>query len=93
MCLDRIMHPSGAHSRRTRCSVGGSETLLGDQKRLGTAKEHTRNDYTTPSHHAATDVVHPLMPWGGAGCGTENPRTPGAWGFLYSIAAPPAAIC
>ena len=77
-CLDRIMHPSGAPLRRTRCSLGSTRPRASRRNAFGgseTARNgseiHEKRLYRplTP----ATDVGQPLMPWGGVGGGLQWP--------------------
>jgi hypothetical protein len=77
-CLDRIMHPSGAHSRRTRDSLGSTQAKASRRNAFGRSetarngsKTHEKRLYSplTP----ATDVGQPLMPWDGVGGGLRWP--------------------
>ena len=79
-CLDPItcMHPSGAHSRRTRCSLGSTRARASRRNAFG-GSETARNGSETHEKRLyspltpATDVGQPLMPWGGVGGGLRWP--------------------
>jgi hypothetical protein len=66
------MHPSGAHSRPTRCSLGSTRArasrqnaFWGSETARDGSETHEKRLYNplTP----ATDVGQPLKPWGGVG--------------------------
>ena len=72
------MHPSGAHSRRTRCSLGSTRPRASRRNAFG-GSETARNGSETHEKRLyspltpATDVGQPLMPWGGVGGGLRWP--------------------
>jgi hypothetical protein len=72
------MHPSSAHSRRTRWSVGSTWAIASRRNAFG-GSEMARNGSETHEKRLyspltpATDVGQPFMPWGGVGGGLRWP--------------------
>jgi hypothetical protein len=77
-CLDCIMRPSGAHSRRTRCSLGSTRARASRRNAFG-GSETARNGSETHGKRLyspltpVTDVGQPLIPWGGVRGGLRWP--------------------